>query len=77
MIPPEISKLAAEHLTDSQRRVFLWVTRDGRKFRNIAASEDVSRTTITDRYDAACRKLRKHGVDFTKDGRPYMKEKDG
>jgi predicted DNA-binding protein YlxM (UPF0122 family) len=74
MIPPEISKLAAEHLTDRQRQVFNWHLRDGRSFRDIAASEDVARSTVTDAFDSACRKLRKYGVQFTQDNRAYLED---
>jgi DNA-binding CsgD family transcriptional regulator len=74
LIQPEISKLAAEHLTDRQRQVFNWHLRDDRSFRDIAASQDLARSTVTDAFDAACRKLRKHGVLFTKDGHPYLEE---
>jgi DNA-directed RNA polymerase specialized sigma24 family protein len=74
MIPKEISWLARDHLTDRQRQVFMWHCRDGRSFRDIAAAEDVARSTVTDAFDAACRKLRKQGVQFTKDGRPYLED---
>ena len=75
MIPREVNLLAREHLTDNQRRVFMWRVRDGMSFREIAASEDVARTTVTDTFDAACRKLRAHGVKFTPtDGQPYVED---
>ena len=35
---------------------------------------DLSRTTVTDRLDAAWRTLRKHGIMVTPDGRPYLQE---
>ena len=76
MIPREVSLLARDHLTDLQRRIFLWVARDGRSFREIAAKEDMARTHVTDTFDAACKKLRKHGVKFTPtDGQPYMEDR--
>ena len=72
MIPREVSLLASDHLNDNQRQVFMWHVRDGIPFRSIAGSLDLPRTTVTDRFDAACRILRAHGVRFTPDGIPYM-----
>ena len=75
MIPPAVSILAREHLNDNQRQVFLWHLRDGIPLRTIATSLDLARTTVSDRFDAACRIMRAHGVRFTPDGLPYMEDK--
>jgi len=66
--------LVLKHLTDKQREVWEYHHWHGYSFRTIALHLDLSRTTVTDRYDAACRTLRKHGVRFTPDGRPYLEE---
>jgi hypothetical protein len=74
LIPPEVSKLAAEHLTDKQRSVFFWHLRDGIPLRRIAIMLDFTHSTTQDSFDGACRALRKQGVKFTKDGHPYLEE---
>ena len=75
MIPREVSLLARDHLNDNQRQVFMWHLRDGIPLRTIATNLDLARTTVVDRFDAACRILRKHGVRFREtDGLPYMEE---
>jgi len=73
MIDPAVRNIAQAHLTLGQFQVFeRWHT--GMSQRAIALDLDLARTTIVDRYDNACRTLRKHGVRFTPDGRPYLEE---
>lgn len=73
MIPSDVQELAIEALTDNQLRVFqLWHT--GMSQRAIAHHLGLSRTTIVDRYDAACLRLRRAGVRFDASGRPYLEE---
>ena len=74
MLEPHITELAKTHLTDNQLRVFLLHHRQGLSFRDIARRHDLARTTITDRYDGACRRLRAQGVKFTPDGNPYLED---
>jgi DNA-directed RNA polymerase specialized sigma24 family protein len=71
---PKIVHLALAQLTPAQHDV--WELRHGydMSFRAIALHLDLARTTVTDRYDNACRTLRRHGVRFTPDGRPYLEE---
>ena len=72
-IEPNIHQLATQHLTPGQLAVFeLWHT--GMSQRAIALHLGLARTTIVDRYDAACLRLHRHGVRFTPDGRPYLEE---
>jgi hypothetical protein len=74
MIDPAVLDLARANLTDKQLDVWLLV-HDGRmSLRAISTHLDLARTTVTDRYDNACRTLRRHGVRFTPDGRPYLEE---
>ena len=73
MTDPRISDLATKVLTEKQLDVWYLVT-GGCSQRQTAYRLDLSRTTVTDRYDAACRTLRKHGVRFTPDGRPYLEK---
>jgi hypothetical protein len=72
MIDPRITDLAHQHLTQKQLAVFELHTLRGMSFRAIAIHLDLGRTTTTDRYDNACRTLRRHGVRFTPEGRPYL-----
>lgn len=72
MIDPRILELAASVLTDKQLQVWDLHARRGMSFRAIATHLDLGRTTITDRYDNACRTLRRHGVTFTPDGHPHL-----
>jgi len=69
-----IRQLAQTVLTAHQHQVWTLHQHDHMSFRAIAAHLDLARTTVTDRYDNACRTLRKHGVRFTPDGRPYLEE---
>ena len=73
MTNPRMTQLAKQHLTPKQLDVWLLLT-GGCSQRQTSYRLDLSRTTVTDRYDAACRTLRKHGVRFTPDGRPYLEE---
>jgi len=73
MTDPRISELAETHLTTKQLDVWYLVT-GGCSQRETSYRLDIARTTVTDRYDAACRTLRRHGVRFTPDGRPYLEE---
>ena len=72
MIDPRILDLAQSVLTDKQLAVWQLHTQRGMSFRAIAIHLDLGRTTITDRYDNACRTLRRHGVTFTADGHPHL-----
>ena len=74
MIDERILQLARAHLTDKQLAVWLLVHDGGLSMRATAIHLDLARTTVTDRYDNACRTLRKHGVRFTPDGRPHLEE---
>ena len=74
MIDPRIETIAANHLTPGQFAVWDLRHFHGFSFRAIAIHLDIARTTATDRYDNACRTLRRHGVRFTPDGRPYLEE---
>jgi hypothetical protein len=70
-IDPRILETARSELTAPQ--FVAWKLHiDGHSTRAIAYSLDLSRTTITDRLDAAWRTLRKHGIMVTPDGRPYL-----
>ena len=70
-IDQRIVTIAKEHLTVNQMNVW-WLAQQGYSQRAIAYKLDLSRTTITDRLDAAWRTLRKHGIMVTPDGRPYL-----
>ena len=74
MIDPRITDLARAKLTEKQLAVFELHHHHGMSFRHIATHLDLGRTTTTDRYDNACRTLRRHGVRFTPEGRPYLEE---
>lgn len=74
MIDPAILTLARDQLTPKQLTVWLLIHDAGMSMRGAATHLDIARTTATDRYDNACRTLRKHGVRFTPDGRPYLEE---
>ena len=74
MIDPRITDLAAQKLTTKQLQVWELHAIRGMSFRAIAIHLDLGRTTTTDRYDNACRTLRRHGVRFTPEGRPYLEE---
>lgn len=72
-LDPAISTIAETTLTPGQLAVFnLWHT--GMSQRAIALQLGLARTTIVDRYDAACLRLHRAGVRFTPDGRPYLEE---
>lgn len=70
-VAPEILELAREHLSAAQLEAWRMHI-DGYSQRAIGYHLDVSRTTVTDRLDAAWRTLRRHGVLVTPDGRPYL-----
>ena len=72
-IDPRILELAEVTLTERQYDVWRCHL-NGQSQRAIAYRLDLSRTTITDRLDAAWRTLRKHGIMVTPDGRPYLQE---
>jgi len=74
MIDPRITDLAAKVLSENQLAVWELHHRRGMSFRAIANHLDLARTTTTDRYDNACRTLRRHGVTFTPDGHPHLEE---
>ena len=67
-----IWELVDKHLTAKQREVWELHHGPGYSFRTISLHLDLARTTVTDRYDNACRTLRRHGVRFTPDGTPYL-----
>ena len=75
-IDPRILAIAASTLTTKQLIVWEMHHRDGMSFRAIAITTDLARTTVTDRYDGACRTLRKHGIMVAPDGRPYLAEQE-
>jgi hypothetical protein len=72
MIDQAVLELARARLTDKQLAVWLLIHDGGMSMRAAALHLDLARTTTTDRYDNACRTLRRHGVRFTPDGRPYL-----
>ena len=73
MIDPTITELAQQTLTPGQLAVFqLW--HHGHSQRAIAHQLGLARTTVIDRYDAACRNLHRAGVRFDASGRPYLEE---
>ena len=73
MIDPPVLEIAQRELTPNQLAVFqLWHT--GMSQRAIALQLHLARSTIVDRYDAACLRLHRAGVRFHPDGRPYLKE---
>ena len=72
MIDQRILDLAATHLTAKQREVWNLHHYHHMSFRSISLHLDIARSTTTDRYDNACRTLRRHGVRFTPDGTPYL-----
>ena len=69
---PAIQDIAARELTRRQHTIWQLHHQTGFSFRRIAIHLDLSRTTVTDHYDAACRKLRAHGVHVTPDGTHYL-----
>ena len=75
MIDPRILEIANRELTVAQLEVLGYVL-DGWSQRRIAYHLDLSRTTVTDRIDAAFRTLRRHGIMVTPDGRPYLAEQE-
>jgi hypothetical protein len=75
MIDPRILELARAHLTDNQLAVFtLWHRDPPMSQRAIALHLGLARSTIVDRYDAACLRLHRVGVTFTPDGHPHLEE---
>jgi len=72
MIEPQILELAKAVLTERQLSVWLLIHDAGYSIRGTAVHLDLARSTTVDRYDAACRTLRKHGIMVTPDGRPYL-----
>jgi hypothetical protein len=75
MINPNVHTLAQQHLTPNQLAVFeLWHHDPPMSQRAIALHLHLARSTIVDRYDAACRRLHQAGVRFTEDGHPYLEE---
>lgn len=71
---PAIITLARSVLTPKQLEVWQLHHQHHMSFRAIAIRLDISRTTVTDRYDNACRALRKAGVTVTPDGTHYHQE---
>ena len=69
-----IRQLVTDTLTENQAQVFILHHHHHMSFRSIATHLALARTTVTDRYDAACRKLQTHGVRFTPAGDPYLEE---
>jgi DNA-binding transcriptional regulator LsrR (DeoR family) len=70
-IDPRIYDIARTNLTRGQFLAWDWHIH-GESQRAIAYRLDISRTTVSDRLDAAWRILRKHGVMVTPDGQPYL-----
>lgn len=73
-VEPKILDIAVKHLTEPQYDVWSRHHVYGQPFRRISVELDLARSTITDRYDSACRTMRRHGVQFTPDGQPYLEE---
>ena len=73
-IDQAIVELARRELTAGQLEVWELAIQ-GESQRGIGYRLDLSRTTITDRLDAANRRLRAHGVRFAPDGQPYLPQK--
>jgi len=69
-----VARIASLQLTTAQHEVWTLRHQHHMSFRHIALHLDLARTTVTDRYDNACRTLRRHGVRFTPDGKPYLEE---
>jgi predicted DNA-binding protein YlxM (UPF0122 family) len=69
---PYIREIARDVLTTRQLDVWTSHAVHGYSFRLISHHFGISRTTVTDHYDAACRKLRAHGVHVTPDGTHYL-----
>jgi len=69
-----IREIARRELTPRQLAVWESHLVHGYSFRLISLHLDISRTTVTDHYDAACRKLRAHGIRVTPDGTHYLEE---
>ncbi len=72
-IDPRILEIANANLTIAQLEAW-HMSVNGISQRGIAYRLDISKTTATDRLDAAWRTLRKHGIMVTPDGRPYLQE---
>ena len=69
-----IQQIVATQLTENQAQVFILHHHHHMSFRAIAHHLGLARTTVTDRYDAACRNLQTNGVRFTPAGDPYHEE---
>ena len=72
-IDQRILDIAQRELTIAQLEAW-HMSINGISQRGIAYRLDISKTTATDRLDAAWRTLRRHGIMVTPDGRPYLEE---
>ncbi len=73
MIDTAVTELARSTLTPNQLAVFeLWHRPMSQ--RAIALHLGLARSTVVDRYDAACLRLHRAGVRFNAEGRPYLEE---
>ena len=70
-IDPAILEIAHRELTAAQFETWE-LSLQGESQRGISYRLDLARSTITDRLDAANRRLRARGVRFAPDGQPYV-----
>lgn len=73
MVDPDVVEIAERELTAGQLEVWR-LALQGESQRGISYRLDLARSTITDRLDAANRRLRAHGVVFAPDGEPYLSQ---
>ena len=70
-IDPAILEIAHRELTAAQFETWE-LSLQGESQRGISYRLDLARSTITDRLDAANRRMRARGVRFAPDGQPYV-----
>ena len=73
-IDPAILEIAHRELTAAQFETWE-LSLQGESQRGISYRLDLARSTITDRLDAANRRMRARGVRFAPDGQPYVPQK--
>jgi hypothetical protein len=69
-----ILEIAKNTLTAKQYRAFELVHVHGMKLRQAALYDREHRTTMVDRYDAACLNLERAGVKINASNVPYLEE---
>jgi len=72
VIDPAILELARQMLTPKQYRAFELIHIHGMSLRAAAIYDREHRTTMIDRYDAACLNLERAGIRIDASGRPYL-----